>query len=301
MIPDKDGENAVMKLLAYASKKLEGIEVGSIDDQSISEALEPLRTSLAELSNRMTSNINCLPIVQLFCKKTKHGKTAYDFATHPKIKKEFRKLIQSKLDTAFGEVSDNTSSTRRSNLRAMKLLIKTYKDILDSDTTDEDEQSHLLQRVFIEGAARGCIPAVGLLLKNKVVEIDHQFEIAPNKSGPTALIAAAVGGHLDMVKLLCYKKANIFLTGALSGEEDSKTALVYVREKLKAGDESYRSLEKCLVSHGTRGSQGEKAVELMEKNAELEKRVRELSGAKTELEEKLRLSIELQEVVRHGQ
>jgi hypothetical protein len=104
-----------------------------------------------------------------------------------------------------------------------------------------------------------------------------------------------------MVKLLCYKKANIFLTGALSGEEDSKTALVYVREKLKAGDESYRSLEKCLVSHGTRGSQGEKAVELMEKNAELEKRVRELSGAKTELEEKLRLSIELQEVVRHGQ
>jgi uncharacterized protein len=89
-----------------------------------------------------------------------------------------------------------------------------------ANTASTDDGNH----VFFYAAWRGSKRMVQALLDNGV-DIDGQFLNAIS-SGQTALMGAAKGGHLELVKFLVGKKAQLGLA-----DKNSKTALDYADEQ----------------------------------------------------------------------
>ncbi len=104
------------------------------------------------------------------------------------------------------------------------------------------------QTALMMAAARGSIDMTELLLKNAITSEDRD---AQDRKGATALLYAVRGGHSDLVRLFCSKKADVNLA-----DKDGITPL-------KAA-EANPAITKILLDSGARSHRGD--AEIAEKN-----------------------------------
>jgi ankyrin repeat protein len=276
-ICDANGENAVMKLVTYASAKVGAIDSRSLTKEFREEALKPFR----DLFVVDTSvELDGLSLTRAICKKDKAGKTIYDLATDEGVRDECRDMVRRQFDMVF---QDSLREPLRMRLKAMKLLIETHGELLDSDRLfgRDPISPNYLRRALLHSSAHGSNEVVKVILDSGKVDINYQPQLTDVVPGPTALMSAAVEGQLATVKMLCSRGAKVVAVGSLEEGKNLKTARQHVIEKINqlkaAGQEtdSYGEIEKYLSEYAARKVSRRASVELMERNELLEALVAE--------------------------
>lgn len=111
-------------------------------------------------------------------------------------------------------------------------------EIKDSKVSPESE--------FLNKAEVGDTAALDNLLKSKSVKIDTQGD-----QGLTALMQAAVMGHMDTVKFLIKNKANLEIKNEIG---DTALAMAVSNEQLEIADELIKAGSKLDISCGGEGN-----------------------------------------------